>query len=127
MPVSCATSVSEPGRMGKVTATLRRAAIAVAALGLAGCGSIQSGDVFYVAKTYSYSLLVRETTNRNVPVRVLEQPFPGVPKTEIENAIIAAMPNGFLNRARYVVDPGGIASRGAKVFWHFDPHGLFPD
>jgi hypothetical protein len=100
--------------------------IIAAALLLAGCSDIpvfERGFIAstYVANTFSTSLLMRATTARAVPVRIVGQPFPGLSPGEFANRVLDAMPSGFLNRSEYMLDPGGITGTGFRVVWNFDP------
>jgi hypothetical protein len=103
-----------------------RAFILVGAALLAGCSDTALFDrsfiaSSYVANNYSTSLLMRATTARAVPVRIVGQPFPGLSPGELANRVLDAMPSGFLNRSEYMLDPGGIAGTGFRVVWNFDP------
>ena len=103
-----------------------RASILLTVLLLAGCSEMPVFDRGFIASTYvannfSTALLMRATTGRAVPVRIVGQPFPGLSPGEFANRVLDAMPSGFLNRSEYMIDPGGITGTGFRVVWNFDP------
>ena len=100
--------------------------VLVLALLLAGCDDMPVFDrsfiaSTYVANNYSTSLLMRATTARALPVRVVGQPFAEMSQNEFAKTVIDDMPTGFLNRSEYMLDPGGIAVGGFRMVWNFDP------
>jgi hypothetical protein len=111
--------------MRRSRAWILAAAVAATASGCDRIGVPHVDNSFitqhYVRNNYSYSLLMRATTGRALPVRVVGQPFPGLGPLDLAHAVVADMPTGFLNNGSYMLDPGGITGIGFRMVWNFDP------